>query len=462
MATITEPARRLEVIGEVDVCVLGGGPGGLPAAVAAARAGARTLLVERYGFLGGMATAGLIGPILSHRVHEGTQPILGGIPREVCQRLHDRGGAPPWEEALQQWGVPFDPEVLKLVADEIVCEAGSDLLLHTWFADALVEDGRVAAAVVESKSGRQAIRAKVFVDATGDADVAFRAGAPTKQGRDVDDAVESMGSMFRVGGIRTPNAEEARAAAEALQAAIESGELCMYNPGIGGRSSTIRLSEVTPNVTRFAGDPTDARVLTAGEIQLRRETRRIVDFYREHVPGYEECFLSVTPANIGIRESRQIVGTYALTGEDILTGRIQEDAIALASWWIDIHCPLGRVQHHTHVCRADCPSPDPCPMLDGHREDLPTNLYPPAGGAYGIPYRSLVAQGVSNLLVSGRCISATHEGMGGARVMGSCMAIGQAAGTAAAMAAEKGLPAAGVNVATLQAALRADGAVLSL
>jgi len=462
MPLVTEPARQLEVIAEVDVCVIGGGPGGLPAAVAAARAGARTMLVERYGFLGGMATAGLIGPILSHRAHESTQPILGGIPQEICRRLHECGGAPPWEEALQQWGVPFDPEVLKLVADEIVCEAGPDLLLHTWFAGTLVEDGRIAAAVVESKSGRQAIRAKMFVDATGDADVAFRAGAPTRQGRDADGAVESMGSMFRVGGIRTPNAEEAQAAAAALQAAIESGELCMYNPGIGGRSSTLRLSEVTPNVTRFAGDPTSARDLTTGELRLRRDTRRIVDFYRKHVPGYEECFLSVTPAQIGIRESRQIVGSYALTAADILTGRIHEDAIALGSWWIDIHCPLGRVQHHTHVCRADCPSPDPCPMLEQHRDRLLANLYPPAGGAYGIPYRSLVAQRVSNLLVSGRCISATHEGMGGARVMGTCMAIGQAAGTAAAIAAEKGLPAAEVNVATLQAALRADGAVLSL
>ncbi len=460
MPLVTEPARQVEVIAEVDVAVIGGGPGGLPAAVAAARHGARTMLIERYGFLGGMATAGLIGPILAHRAHETTRSIIGGIPRELCVRMHELGGAPPWEEALEQWGVPFDPEVLKLVADEMVSEAGCELLLHTFFADAIAEDGQITAAVVESKSGRQAVRARVFIDATGDADVAFRAGAPTRQGREVDGAVQSMGSMFRVGGVRPPPPQEAEAAAEALGAAIESGELCMYNPGIGGRSSTIQPTEVTPNVTRFAGDPTSNRDLTAGETRLRRDTRRIVRFYRQHVPGYENCFLAATPAQIGIRESRQIVGTYALSADDIVSGRTFDDTIALGSWWIDIHCPLGRVRHGTHLCKANCPTQEPCPMLDEHPDKLPTALHPPEGGFYGIPYRSVVAQGVANLLVSGRCISATHEGMGGARVMGTCMAIGHATGTAAAVAAEEGIPVAEVNIKALQDALREDGAVL--
>ena len=460
MGSIEEASRETEIIAEADVVVAGGGPGGWSAAVAAARSGAKTVLIERYGFLGGAATAGFVGPILGHCVNRGDRAILGGVPRELCEKLHAAGGAPPWRETLKTWGVRFEPEVMKVVLDQMVTDAGVEVLLHSWLADAVVSDGAIAAVIIESKSGRQAVSGKVFVDATGDADVAFRAGAPTRKGRPADGRPMSMGSMFRVGGVRELTEQERKAGAEALDAARQSGELHVYGSGIGTRSSTLRTDTITPNMTRFAGDSTDVRDLTRGEMLVRGETLRIVDFYRRNVPGYENAYLSALPAQMTPRESRQVAGLYDLSGEDIIRGRRFDDAVALGSWWIDIHCPLGRVRGGVHICEKKCPADPPCNMLTDYLDDLPERLEPPDGGWYDIPYRSLVAQGVDNLLASGRCISATHQGMAGARVMGTCMAIGQAAGTAAALAAQRDAQVSDVDAAQLRRELKEAGALL--
>ncbi|MDI7274736.1 MAG: FAD-dependent oxidoreductase, partial [Anaerolineae bacterium] len=199
--TITEPARELPIVAEADVVVCGGGPGGFPAAIAAARHGARTVLIERYGFLGGLATAGLVAPILGHTASGSHTPIVEGLLREVTGRMHALGGAPGWEDACQEWGIRFDAEALKVVLDELCAEAGVELWLHTWLADAIVENGRIAAAVVETRSGRGAVAGRVFIDATGDADLAWRAGAPTTHGRPFDGRPESMGSFFHLAGF---------------------------------------------------------------------------------------------------------------------------------------------------------------------------------------------------------------------------------------------------------------------
>jgi hypothetical protein len=186
----------------------------------------------------------------------------------------------------------------------------------------------------------------------------------------------------------------------------------------------------------------------------------MVEFYRQNVPGYEDVYLSVLPAQVGVRESRRIEGDYTLTGDDIIEGRRFDDVVALGSWWIDVQCPLGRVAGGTKVCRRDCPADPPCEMLLKHRNELPVRLSPPAGGWYDIPYRCLTPRKIDNLLVSGRCISATHEGIGGARVMGTCMAIGEAAGTAAALAVDAACAPRALPVADLQRALTRAGAIL--
>ncbi|MFQ6042862.1 MAG: FAD-dependent oxidoreductase [Candidatus Poribacteria bacterium] len=459
MKYVTEPEKRIPVVAEVDVAVIGGGPGGLPAAIAAARNKANTLLVERYGFLGGMATNGLIGPILAHTAHQSSTPIIGGIAKELCMRMHEQGGAPEWEDALKQWGVSFDSETFKHVADQMVEEAGVRVLFHSYFSDAIVEDNEIKSIIVENKSGRQAIAARIVIDATGDADVAYRSGAPTRKGRAADGMPQSMGTIFRIGGIAKVSPEERREAAEKIRKAIDAGELKMYNTSLGGRNSTITEGEVTPNCTRFAGDATNVEDLTEGEIQVRKDTLKIVDFLRKNVPAYRNCYLIATPAQIGIRESRQIIGEATLTADDIINGRKYEDGIARGSWWIDIHCPRGFVKNEVHLCYSKCPMKD-CYMHTEYAGQLVDNLYPPTGDWYDIRYGCLVPKKINNLLVSGRCISATHAAMAGARVMGTCMAIGQAAGTAGAQAvAAKTLPRE-LDVAKLRQTIIADGGIL--
>ena len=456
MKYITEPEKKIPVIAEVDVAVIGGGPGGLPAAIAAARHKASTLLVERYGFLGGMATNGLIGPILGHTANQSDTPIIGGIAKELCQRMHEMGGAPKWEDALKQWGVPFDAEVFKHAADQMVEEAGVNVLFHSYFSDTIVEEDEIKAVVIESKSGRQAIVAKIVIDATGDADVAYNAGAPTQEGRQADGMSQSMGTIFRIGGIKNPSSEERKEASEKIREAIDAGELRMYNTSLGGHSSTIREGEVTPNTTRFAGDATNVEDLTKGEFQVRKDTLKIVDFFRNNVPAYKDCYLVMTPAQIGVRQSRQIIGEATLTGDDVIKGRKFEDSIARGSWWIDIHCPRGIVKNNVHLCYSECPMKD-CYMHAEHREELVDALYPPKDDWYDIRYGCLVPKKIDNLLVSGRCISATHDAMAAARVMGTCMAIGQAAGTAAAQAVLIKKSPRELDVKALRQAIIADG-----
>ncbi len=473
MRSITVPGRELPVIDEYDVIVAGGGPGGIPAAVAAARAGAKTLLIERYGYLGGMATAGLIAVILGTRASGAPEvPMIGGIAEELCRRMTQLGGAPDYDDAVKRGGIAFHPEAFKLAADEIVLSTDADLRLHTWVADAIVEDGRIVALVLESKSGREAVAGRVFVDATGDADVVARAGAGFTFGRDFDHAVQAMGSMFHIAGVddsRLPQGEELSAIRARAFEAVTAGEINAYNPMWGGVLAGRYTGHHLPNATRFAGDPTDVEDLTRGELQVRRDTWELLAWWRKHVPGMEEAFLVQTPAHLGLRESRQMIGRDRVTGRDVVEARKREDAVARCPYWIDIHCPLGRTRHNTHLCYTGCPNTPPCAMYEEHYDELPGDgtadraaLYPRAGGWFEIPWGSLVSADICNLLTAGRCISADHQAMAALRVMGTCMAIGQAAGEGAAMAADASSEgdATLVDVAALQERLRARGAAV--
>jgi len=436
MRTITEPSREIPVTIEADVVVCGGGPGGFPAAIAAARHGARTVLVERYGFLGGLATAGLVAPILAHTASQSHTPIVEGI---------------------LKGGVRFDAEALKVVIDEMCREAGVRLLLHSYISGVAMERGRIAAVVVENKSGRQAVAGKVFVDATGDADVAYRAGAPTTQGRAFDGRGESMGSFFHLAGFEPLSAERKDELRRLIEREMEDGRFHFYNPNFLNDNAYHR-DHTSNNMTRFGGNSTDAEDMTEAELNIRRDVWELVRYLRATVPEFRDAYVQQTSPQVGPRESRQVAGPYALTGDDIVQGRKFHDAIARGSWWIDIHCPLGNT-YPVHLCTVECPKGADCPFWAAEHERMRsrTALHPPVGDWYDIPYRTLLSVKVPNVLASGRCISATHEGMAGARVMGTCMAIGQAAGTAAALAVADGVDPAHVDIRRLQEMLRGDG-----
>mgnify|MGYP000861892224 FL=1 len=457
MRTLHEPAREIPIVTEADVVVCGGGPGGVSAAIAAARHGAKTLLIERHGYLGGLATAGLVAPVLGHTASESHIPIVEGLLREITERLNAIDGAPSWEDSLLEWGIRFDAEALKYVLDQMCAEAGVQVLFHTQIADVFTADDRIEAVIIENKSGRQAVAGRIFVDGTGDADIAFRAGAPTTHGREWDGRGESMGSFFHLGGVPEVSAERTREITELIEHEMEDGRFAFYNSGFMGKNTHHR-DHTSANMTRFAGDSARNADLTRGEAYVREQVWELVRLLRAHVPEMADIYVQQTSPQIGPRESRQIVGPYARTGDDIHQGARFDDAIARGSWWIDIHCPLGHT-YPVHLCTVECPRGVNCPYWVAEHDHMRSKaeLYPPKGGWYDIPYRALLSIRIANLLASGRCISATHEGMAGARVMGTCIAIGQAAGTAAALAVAADVSLQELDVQQLRRVLREDG-----
>ena len=460
MSTIREPAREIPVVGDYDVVVAGGGPGGVTAAVAAARAGASTLLIERYGFLGGMATAGLVRPLLGVRARKSEEPIIGGIAEELCRGMADLGTAVPFEQGVARGRIDFEPEGFKCVCDRLAAEAGVELRLHSLVVGAMTKDGRLNALVLESKSGRQAVLGRVFVDATGDADLVAHAGARYTMGREADGRVQAMGNVFLVGGINEdeyPTGDELEAVADKTYEAIEQGRVRVYRWHEGHKGGPLTRGLRTFNITHVGGDPTDLDTLTRSEIQLRRDAWGFVSFLREEVRGMEDCYLIQTAPCIGVRESRQMVGLERVSGEDVIEARKRPDAVARCGFGLDIHCPMGRVEGRTFTCSIRCANDPPCPFYEEHSDELPKETRIRDGTWFDIPYGALVSAEVPNLLAAGRCVSADHQAMSALRVMGPCMAMGQAAGEAAAMAADADGNAQNVDVADLQRRLRANG-----
>lgn len=385
---------------------------------------------------------------------------MEGLLREITERMHAKGGAPTWSETLQEWGIRFDAEALKIVLDEVCAEAGVQLMLHTQVCDVSLHEGAIGAVLIESRSGRQAVRGAVFVDGTGDADVAYRAGAPTTHGRPFDNRPESMGSFFHLAGYEPMSDERRKEITGQLRDEMGKGVLKFYNPGFLAWNSH-HHDHTSANMSRFGGNSDDAADMTRGELSVRRDVWQLWEYVRKNVPEFRDCYVQQTSFQVGPRESRQIVGPYVLTGEDVRQAAKFGDAVARGSWWIDIHCPRGET-YPVHLCMVECPKGADCPFwASEHTRMLSrSELNPPDGDWYEIPYRSLLSVGVSNLLSSGRCISATHEGMAGSRVMGTCIAIGQAAGTAAALALSTGVPLGQLDAQVVQEALRQDGQLI--
>ena len=446
--------KDLPVAATAEVLVVGSGPAGLAAAIASARSGAKTLLVERYGFLGGNLTASLVGPCMTSYSLDGTTQLIKGIFEEMVLRMERAGGAihPSKIAAGSEYSgfivfghdkvTPFNPESVKLVAMEMCLEAGVELLLHTFVADTIVEGGAVTGVVTASKSGLQVLRAEVTVDCSADADVAARAGVPFQIGRDEDGLTQPMTLFFRVRNVDdarvkayvAAHPQDYRPFASLVQQAREQGEFSIPHRGVGlYRTLDAGVWRInTTRVQRLYG--TDARDLTRAEIEGRRQVQALMKFFRAWLPGFEHAELLDTAAQIGVRETRRILGEYTLTLEDLADGREFEDVIALAGYPVDIHSPTGDG--------------------GGATGELQT------ANIYQIPYRSLVPVRVEQLLVAGRSLSATHEALAAVRVMPPAFAMGQAAGTAAALAVARRIPPRRVPVPDLQAALIRLGAYL--
>ncbi len=428
-AEVAEPARRVPVIREVDVLVVGGGTSGCAAAVAAARRGLRTLLLDRYGFLGGTATAAMVGCLCGvYTCSTNTVTVIRGYVKEITDRLEARDAGYKLKHRYQ-----LDHEVLKLVLDAWLQEAGVELLFQTQMVDTLLEGERVGGVVVETRAGRAAIRARVVIDSSGDADVVARAGGAFEKGPPSELNAPSL--VFTMAGVdierakRVPEAEVSRL----LRAVTESGEFS-FNRFSGGFSPVPPEGKVHMNITRITCvDATDPDDLNRAYLEGRRQVEAYAAFAKRYLPGFERASIDQIAPQLGIRETRRVLGAYQLTADDVLGARSFPDAICRGAWPLEIH-------------RND--------STETTRVHLEGDTY------YQIPYRTLVPRDLEQILVTGRCISATHEAQASTRVMGPGIATGQAAGTAAALALLGGRSPREVDVAALQTELEQEGALL--
>ena len=440
---------------QADVIVVGAGPAGMCAAIAAAREGVSVILVEQGGFCGGMATRGLVGPFMTCYDSNGENMIIKGLFEEIVNRMAEKGAAihpsqvhagtafTSWIIVGHEHVTPFEPEGLKLVMDEMLTEAGVKILYHTDFLRPILDDQTITGVLVSSKRGLEVLKGKVVIDCTGDGDVAARCNVPFEYGNEECKLVQPATMFFQISNVDS----------EAVEADIQANINNFYrNDGVNYRSLHWRVSEARANgdwdlkrvsiglfrmpkpdewcinTSRIMGvNSTDNESLTDAEIEGRRQADTILKFFRKYVPGCQDARLKATASYIGIRESRHIQGDYRLTGEDLIRAKVPQDSILLAANSVDVHGRFGPT----------------------------SNEYVPIqGDYYGVPYRSLLPKGVEQLLIAGRCVSADSTAAGAIRVMPPCMGMGQAAGTAAALAVKEGCNARQVNVAQLQAVLK--------
>ncbi|MBM4038488.1 MAG: FAD-dependent oxidoreductase [Planctomycetes bacterium] len=427
MDIIREAPRETPVVADVDVCVVGGSCTGVFAAVAAARLGAKVALIEANGFFGGVATASLVSVWHSTKDIKGEQQVIGGLTTEVVDRLAKRD-AVRFAGTASQYFV-LNTEELKIELDLLVAEAKVRPFLHTLFVTPAAENGRLAAAIIEDKTGRRAIRAKQFVDATGDADLVARLGLPVYKRDDVQPpttcvilrGLRAIGNQHK--GFNVHSAIFDPKYPQALKKGFAWGS------AVPGGNDEYMLA----GTRMFGANCADADELTQAELEGRRQVRAICDILRENFMGGKGNPLLTLPAKIGIRETRHARCLHTLTQDELLSGQRFPDAIGYGTYPVDIHSARGAGVTFRRLEKAPY---------------------------YQIPYSSLVPKGATNLLVAGRCLDADEGAFGAVRVMVNCNQTGQAAGVAAWLALDSARPVAEIDAAKLREALAKQGAIV--
>ena len=443
-STVSEPARTTPLFGEYDVVVLGGGPAGIAAAVSAARAGRSTLLVERYGFLGGMGTAAGVTNFcgLHANVHGDIRQVVHGVAADLLARIDRLGGLNAPHTVLGKTSAQaYDTAAYKIAADELLLWSGAKLLFHALAVGvAMASDRKIHALLIETKSGRAAVVGRCFIDASGDGDLAAWAGAAFDKG-DGEGNLLYPSTMFRLNGVDPVRAGDDWSLIPRLMLQAEAAGRYVFprkTPIVRPQKNPIEwrvnLTQLA-NAQGLAMDGTNAQELSDAEVLGRQQIASVAGFLKE-VPGFEQSYIVDIAPQVGIRETRRVRGLYQLTESDVLDCASFDDTIGVNGWPLELH-------------------------LKGDVEFRWPKI-PESRGFNHLPYRMTVPPSLDNLWVAGRCASMTHEAQSAARVTGACFVMGQAAGTAVDLALQAGCAAGEVNVHSLQARLEAAGAYLGI
>jgi len=442
MKTIIEPAREIELAAETEILIIGGGPAGIAAATAAARCGARTMLLEKYGFLGGMGTAAMVTNFcgLHASINGSVQQIVRGVADDILERLDNLDGLREPHPVKAKGGghdvaaQAYDTSAYKMATDDLLLSAGVDIRFHTFAVDVLMDGARIDAVLIETKSGRKAIKAEVFIDCSGDGDLAYWSGAECLKGDD-NGFMAYPTTMFRVANVDDDKVHnEGKPNLSALIEAAAKDYNLPRKTGVLG--SQPHAGEWRVNLTQISrdGDPIDGsdwNDLGFAETEGRRQSQEYFRFLKDCVPGFENSYLLETAPQVGIRETRRIIGEHILSEDDILSCRDFEDSIGCNGW-----------------------------PLEQHLKGSAKWTFLGGRGYHQIPFGTTLPKGVDNLLVAGRCASTTPEGQASLRVSGPCFAMGQAVGTAAELARRSGVTPKEIDVKALQHQLVSDGAFI--
>ena len=438
MSHVSEPARETPVFGEFDIVIVGGGPAGIAAAAAAGALDRRVLLIERYGFLGGMGTAAGVTNFcgLHANVYGDIRQVVHGVADDLLGRIDRLDGLnAPHSIFGKIYAQAYDNAAYKIAADDLLASRKVDVLFHAFAAGVVMDGARIDALLIETKSGRQAVRGRIFIDCSGDGDLAAFAGAPFEIG-DGEGAMLYPTMMFRLNGVDADAAGEAWRTIPLLMEEAEKRGVRFPRKGAIVRPMQ-HPTEWRVNVTQLkspngrALNGTDARELSAGEIEGRRQALAFFDFLKANAPGFAQSYIIDIAPQLGIRETRRIRGAYSLTREDVLHCASFDDTIGVNGWPIEAHVAGDVVWEW--------------PDIPGSR------------GYNHLPYRMLLPHRVDNLLVAGRCASMTHEGQSAARVSGAYFVMGEAAASAAHLALAEDCNPNTIPVAQLQRLLEQNG-----